>query len=385
MKLDLEEIAKEVFKDKELFIEELQENRVKIWYKAHNVTNLKPVVLPKFIELNKEFAEGIGLYVADGKTTPNDKRHIEFSSIDEDISLFMLNFFILRLNTSLENIYIRIRYSNGNEDEIIDKWSTALHIPTKKIVIRKYAKNKTDCFNLHINSKILRIVFERIIYISLNEIPKDFRLSQAFLRGHFAADGGLETRRNKNFVQIQKVIFAYHKTREIWLRKYIITLLKSNGINSIEIKEYKDKETACIRINFWRNFHNIFEIKLFERSLRKKNIVMKCVRTSSIYLKLKPDFHRKLFNDLKMSQKEIAKIINCLSYGQICDTVHGKHLLKLEQINNIIRKLNLSWQEVINNSIQVRIGQCSYVNLNNKSVNFILNEKMLTNLENPYF
>ncbi len=62
MQFDVSEMAREVFKDKELIIEELSDDRVQIHYKAHNVTNLKPIILPKFIELDEEFAEGIGLY-----------------------------------------------------------------------------------------------------------------------------------------------------------------------------------------------------------------------------------------------------------------------------------------------------------------------------------
>ncbi len=291
--------------------------------------------------------------------------------------MFMLNFFTLRLKVSPANIYIRISHSNGNDKELTKKWSTALHVTKERIVIRKYGKNKTDCFNLHINSKILRVIFDRIMKISLNETSNDLELSRAFLRGHFAADGGVETRRNKNSIQVQKVIFAYHKTKEIWLRNYIIDLLKFNGINRIEIKECKDTETACIRVNFWDNFYSIIRINLFERSLIKKTSVIKCINTSSVYLKLKPGFHEKLFNDLEMSQKEIGKLINVLSDGQICDTIHGKHLLELGQIDTLIKKLNLDWQKIISNSTEIRVGQCHYSGLNSEVANFILNEKNL--------
>jgi len=78
-----------------------------------------------------------------------------------------------------------------------------------------------------------------------------------------------------------------------------------------------------------------------------------------------------------MTQKEIGNLINCSSEGQICDTIHGKHLLRLEQINKIIEKTNFNWEDVINNSTTLRIGQRSCFAPETNLINFLLNERGL--------
>ncbi len=326
--------------------------------------------------MDEQFAEALGLYVADGKTTVNDMRHLEFSSIDPDIAKFMLDFFTSRMNVPIWDIYIRIRHSKLNEDELKEKWAKALKTQKEKIVVKRYGKNKTDCCEIYINSKSLGVIFEKLITISLDEIQKSPELSRAFLRGHFAADGGFERRRNKNFSQIQYVIFAYHKTKEIWLRDYIINLLKLSGINYIKIRELQDKETAYIRISFWKNFEKIWKMNLFSRSIRKTNTFMNSLKHSSIYLKLDENFHDKLFSSLKMTQKEIAKIIQCKSDGEMSDTIHRKHLLRLEQIDKIIKKTNFSWKDIKNNTSKLRIGPTYFVN-EGRLFDFIVNERKL--------
>jgi hypothetical protein len=370
MKIDLINVAKEVFKDKELIIENLPNNKVKIRYKAPHVTNLKPFVFPEFIELDEEFVEAIGLYVGDGKLSPNYTRHIDFSTTDEDIGKFVLEFFI-RLGVKSENMTLQLSYSDGDLEKIKEKWSKILDTPKDKFKTRKHGNNRKDCLHIHINNVIFGKIFRKILYKSLEIIKNHSELRKAFLRGHFAADGGIETRKNRKSIQVSYVTFAYHKSNEVWLRDFIVDCLKREGINCIKIKETKNKQTACIRVGRWENFIIFWKMRLFDRCLRKKELFFNTIRNSNFYLVLNKEFQEELFQ-LSITQKEIAKIICCNSEGDTCDIIHGKHSLRIEQINNLLKFNGFNWKDVIYNSTSMRFGNVGYVPVDTDFINFIL-------------
>lgn len=375
MKLNIEKIAEEVFQDKELIIENLKDDKVKIWYKAPHVTNLKPFIFPRFIKLDEEFVEGVGLYFGDGKLSTKYIRHTDYSTIDEDIGKFILDFF-RKLGIRVEHLTLQLSYSNQVIEEIKYKWSKILSVQKNKSKIRKHSNSRKDCLHIHINNIVFGKIFRKILEECLNQTKNVSKLRKAFLRGHFAADGGIETRKNKKSIQINYLTFAYHKTNEVWLRDFIIEYLKAEGIDCIKIKESKNTQTACIRVGLWKNFVVCSEISLFERCIRKKELFLNIVRNSNFYLKLNEKFHKKLFA-LNISQKEIAKIINCKSDGETCDIIHGKHLLRVEQINNILKFNGFNWNDVISNLDGMRFGQVGYIPINFDFVNFILKEKKL--------
>jgi hypothetical protein len=148
-RINISQIAKEIFKDKELFIEELSNDKIKIFYKNERVyrsiggSDPRPFVLPKLIKLNEEFAEAIGLYLGDGKTTKNDMQHLEFSNKDYDIINFMLTFFKSNFLVGLNNMTITIKYKNGNKERNVEKWSKFLNMSQREIavIINSYQGN----------------------------------------------------------------------------------------------------------------------------------------------------------------------------------------------------------------------------------------------------
>jgi len=62
MKLNLEKIAKEVFKDKKLVIEHLSEDGIKVWYPAKG-RGPNPFVFQRIVKFDEEFAEAVGMYL----------------------------------------------------------------------------------------------------------------------------------------------------------------------------------------------------------------------------------------------------------------------------------------------------------------------------------
>ena len=107
--------------------------------------------------------EAIGMYVGDGKLSA-DLNHLEFTSIDDDMLKFMLNFFKNRFNLNIEG----------------------------------FTKRE---FAFQINGKIFRILFGKVIERIYNS---DFycgkELRKAFLRGLFAAEGGIGIVRKENYI-----------------------------------------------------------------------------------------------------------------------------------------------------------------------------------------
>ena len=108
------------------------------------------------------------MYLGDGKLS-KDLHHLEFTSIDKDILDIMLNFFEKTFNL------------NANE-----------------FTKRKYA--------FQINGIIFRILFEKIINIILkSNFYKNTVLRRAFLRGLFAAEGGIGIVKKENYILLRKI------------------------------------------------------------------------------------------------------------------------------------------------------------------------------------
>lgn len=357
MKLNLEEIAKETFKDKELFIEELPEDKVKIWYKNKRMfrsigaSDPAPFVMPKSIEFDERSAEAIGMYLGDGKTTKNDIRHIDFASKDYDMLVFMLNFFKNKFLVSLGNLTISIKYKVGEEDYILNKWSVLLNIPKSKFKISYSVRNRYDTLSIQVNSTILRKILDEMIKISLFSIKLNERLRRGFLRGYFAAEGTIGYSKHENYINY--IGFSYNPKTETWLRDYCMECLMKENIDSV-FKERKGNRAEII-VSSWNNYWKFWSINIFDRCYRKKDKFSKILLTRDIYCHINDKFRCKLFSSLSMTQGEIAKIIKS-HQGNVCRTIKGEHLLTVTQIKNLMLYTNLSIKDFMQNTEAIRIG-----------------------------
>jgi predicted transcriptional regulator len=61
-----------------------------------------------------------------------------------------------------------------------------------------------------------------------------------------------------------------------------------------------------------------------------------------VYLDLKKKFRKRLFNSLNLTQKEIANLVGSWQ-GNICRTIKGCHLLRVEQINRLLQLASQNW------------------------------------------
>ncbi|MBI1979114.1 MAG: LAGLIDADG family homing endonuclease [Candidatus Aenigmarchaeota archaeon] len=356
MKLDTVEIAKEAFKDKDkLIIDELPEDKVKIWYKNKRMyrkiggTDPRPFILPMSINLDEEFAEAVGLYLGDGKTTENDAQHLEFSNKDPDIIIFMLDFFIYRFLVSLDRMTISIKYRHGSEIKILEKWSSVLKIPEDKFKISYQSRNRHDTVSIQINSAILRKMFIKIISESLQIIKSDKLLRRGFLRGYFAAEGNIGFKGKDNYLEY--IGFSYNASKETYLREFCISCLNLEGI---EARYKEDENEGLIYINKWKNYYKLWLIKMFDRCERKKIAFQKILFTREIYCDLNDGFRIKLLTS-GLTQDKVAKMIDSWQ-SNICRTIEGKHLLRLYQIKTLSEYHKISNEEMFNNIIKIRIG-----------------------------
>ena len=375
MKLNIIEIAKEAFKDKEeLVIEELPEDKVEIWYKNKRMyrkiggTDPIPFILPKLIELDEEFAEAIGLYLGDGKTTESDTQHLDFANKDCDIIIFMLSFFNERLLASLNKMTISIKYKYGNKYRILEKWSKLLDIPKNKFKISHQPRNRYDTISIQINSSVLRKVFFEIIKVALNSIKQNKNLRRGFLRGYFAAEGTIGYNEKENYLNY--VGFSYNPKTEARLRNYCISCLTKENIFSI-FRE-RSGNRAEIIVTKWTNYQKLLAIQIFDRCERKKKKFLEILLTRDIYCDLTRNFRQDMFTSLGMTQNQISKIIGSYQ-GNVSKTIRGMHLLNKHQIENLLPYTNLSVLDFIKNTKAIRIGNSELI-LDRDFIENILNQ-----------
>lgn len=363
MRLNVVEIAKEAFKNKEgLVIEELPEDKVEIWYKNKRMyrkiggTDPRPFILPRLIELDEEFAEAIGLYLGDGKTTESDTHHLDFVNKDCDIIVFMLNFFNERLLANLNKMTISIKYKYGNKYRILEKWSKWLSIPKSKFKISYQPRNRYDTISIQINSSVLRKVFFEIIKVALNSIKSNKNLRRGFLRGYFAAEGTVGYNEKENYLNY--VGFSYNPKTEAWLRNYCILCLAKENIVSV-FRERNGNKGEII-VTKWANYQKLLSIQIFDRCERKKKKFLEILMTRDIYCDLTRNFRQSMFTSLGMTQNQISKIIDSYQ-GNVSKTIHGMHLLSKHQIKDLLPYTNLSLLDFIKNTQAIRIGNSELI------------------------
>jgi len=155
----------------------------------------------------------------------------------------------------------------------------------------------------------------------------------------------------------------------------ICRALKKENIRYRVDCDKKDNSTNII-ITRWDNYLKLWEIKTFDVCKRKKDKFIDIAKNLDIYLSLNSQFREKFFKSLNMYQWEIAKIIGSWQ-ANICRTIDGTHLLKIEQIIKLLNCSGYNMCKMLNNSNYVRIGSLTKLEINNTTVNFLKEFKSL--------
>jgi DNA-binding Xre family transcriptional regulator len=261
--------------------------------------------------------EAISMYIGDGKLSA-DLHHLEFTSIDKDMLDFMSSFFVNRFNL------------NPNE-----------------FTNRQYA--------FQINGKIFRILFKKIIdKIYESNFQKDLTLRRAFLRGLFAAEGGIGIVSKENYIAYMAFHLSYEKEEE--LANFVQTLLNLEGIQSKQITR-KHKGERYIQITNWKNYYKCWKIDLFNLCKRKKQKFLDKVKKTNFFFKIKKEFIRELLHSSELSHRQIAlrlgiwpETLAILNKGKT-PYVNRKDLLKLAEFNEV------PISELKENIIDIRVNR----------------------------
>lgn len=373
MKLNLLKFSTEILKS---FNPEVKSstNWFKVSYINRKGNNPKPFVFPNILDVDELVAEAMGLYIGDGTMNVRDKNHVSFINIDADVVKFIFDFFRSRFKIKNSDITFLISYSKSRPKYLKEKWSTVLNIPKEKFKTRKSERNKNESVLIQINGRIFSIIFKNLIIKLLPVIQKNNTLRKGFLRGFFASDGGIAVKKDPRRLNLVQINFNYNPKTEIWLRNYI---LKCLNLEEIENINYIENETeGYITVYNWKNYLKFWKIKLFDRNKRKKSKFLNIIKDMCVYIDIEKSYREKIFSKLNLTQNQIAQILNSWQ-ANVSRTIAGIHLLKIEQVNSLIEHSNLSWDNILQNSNKIRIGNNTDLDVDEEFLKFVLTEKNL--------
>jgi|SRR3989344_536897 len=369
MKLDIIKIAKEVFKDKELILEDVGKDKVKINYVAKRGNyNRKPFIFPKEILIDEGFIEGLALFLGDGDFHRKEKANATFASKDKDIIIHFLKFLRTYFLLTDADFSVSIRYKTKNDD-LAKQWAKIIECPWTKIRSAYSDRAKEEACHIQVNGVIFRKIFEECLSkICRSNFLMNLRLRRAFLRGIFAAEGsvGIDYKEKKPY--ISQITFSI-SLKEHELLRLICTALDSEGMPYRTDLGLKDNSVDIVITN-WANYLKFWNVKMFDLCQRKKEKFFGIAKNLDIYFDFREDFRPNFFESLNMMQREIAEKIDSWQ-ANVCRTIDGTHLLRVEQVMQLLPYSSYSKKEVIQNIEEIRIGSLTRIKPTSETVAFL--------------
>ncbi len=353
MKINLKKLV-----PKEWTIENVNKDKIKVYYINKGRGNSpKPMILPKIINVDKEFIGAIAMYLGDGKLSDDDK-HLEFSSIDDDMVNFMLNFFMNRFDIPLRDMTISIRCKELMENTI-KRWSQVLNIHFSKFKIRFSVRHRNESCAVQINSKIFRIIFGNIIneIKSSNFLSREF-MRRAFLRGLFAAEGNIAIDYKENYIVCMQ--YCLHIDEED-----IASLIKKAlSIEDMTYREHKNESNNSLVVRFtsWKNYIKFWKINSFDLTQRKKKQFLDKVKRTRFFFKIESAMIEQLLNSSGYSHRQIALKLGihpatlCYLNKKKTDYINIFDLISLSKFNNI------PLEKIKRNIITTRVNRVTPIN-----------------------
>ena len=296
---------------KEWSAKDLDNDYIEIFYKTiGRGNNPKTFTLPKSIVIDKNLLEGISMYIGDGKLS-KDLHHLEFTSRDKDMIEFMLNFF-------------RNKFNLKNRD----------------FMFRKEA--------FQISGKILRILFEKIIkQIYNSDFYHSRELREAFLRGLFAAEGGIGIVQRENYISYMAYHLSYEKEEK--LANLVQRLLNLEGISSKQIIR-KNKGERYIQITNWQNYWKMHKDAIFDLNQRKKNKFLEHIKKKKFYLKITDELKNKFLE--KTNKNKISIYLN--RTPSYVFKMMKSNYFRFDNLIKLAELKNISLEKVKENIIEAR-------------------------------
>jgi len=361
MKLKIKDLV-----DSHWILEKVDDDHVKVYYKAKKGIGPKPFIFPKEIVIDEFVSECIAMYLGDGKLS-SDLHHCDFTNKDIDLVAKMLDFF-RKLGVTENDITFTIDYQHGDVNKISEDIVSI--IGDHKFRLNKTDRNKFPSLHMQVNGKIFRIFMEKLIHKSLDHIKKEGNLRKSWLRGYFSAEGSTGYSYTENYMVAAS--FAYNPNKEVWLRDYCLDLLMKEGIEE-KIKIRHEEHNGQIIITNWKNYYKMWKLGIFDGCARKKEKFEKILKRVKITCGLKDDFRRELFSGI--NQYEIAELLGTYQ-ASISNMINGttrnirptvEHLKKICEIKTV------SIEDVKRNVTSVRFGNLTEMKLDDELLDDIFN------------
>lgn len=292
-------------------VENVNKDQIKVYYiNEGRGSSPKPFVLPKVVDVNKEFMEAIAMYIGDGSMNQTDDKHLGFASIDYDMVKFMFDFFTLQFKIPLKDFTFSIRCKEFDKKSLT-LLSKALKIPKRKFKVKLTTRTKNPACHLQISGKIFRLLFGSLIEEIMSSnffLNKDLR--RAFLRGLFAAEGGLGIVKKENYIAYIAFHLSYYKEEK--LANFVQKLLGLEGITSKHFIR-KNKGERYIQITNWKNYSKLWQMDLFALNKRKEYKFLKKLSVTKFCCKINPKLKDSLLEEKYLSGRQIASLIGTSS------------------------------------------------------------------------
>ena len=198
MKIDIIKVAKEVFKDKELILEDVGKDKVKINYKG-KTSKPKPIVLPRKIEMNEKLGEFCGLYYAEGFNSKNSCWHItQFTNSEPELIRQFISFLESDFSFEKNDLTFKIKVSEGkyfnlSKEETINFWKKELDLNGSSRIQfyreSRITKKYSHCMMVYFGNTVFRSILNRIIEKICEISISNHKVRCGFLRGLFAGEG----------------------------------------------------------------------------------------------------------------------------------------------------------------------------------------------------
>ena len=131
--------------------------------------------------------------------------------------------------------------------------------------------------------------------------------------------------------------FSYSPKKEIWLRNFCRSCLLNENVNS-KYKESRIKDEGKIIISNWKNYIKFFEMNIFDRCIRKKDVFLKLLKRPLIYCYLNSEYRTIIFKN-NVTQEKLAEIIKS-TQGNVSQIIKGNRPLEVTQIIRLCKKFN---------------------------------------------
>ena len=325
---------------------------VKIYYvNKGRGSQPKPFIFPNKLVIDKEFMEAIGMYLGDGKLS-KDQVHLGFSSIDMDMSRFILDFFLNRFNISLSDTTISIRFKEFNMN-ILKKWSTALNVPLSKLKIQITQRTKNESCETQITGIILRTLFGKIIDIVLHgDFLEDSELRRAFLRGIFAAEGNIAVNYQMNYIVCINFCLGHQEDK---LASLIKKSLKKENISFTTFKR-QSKGSLIVRTTGWKNYHKCWKINLFSRSIRKEFQFLNKTKITKFSCSIKSSMKTRLLNISYFSQRLLSYLVGWNPPSLHKFNTNNKSYINIEFLIKLAKIASIPLDEIKENITEFRVN-----------------------------